>query len=76
MVGEAALLGMAAAILGLGAIFLAWRKTQGRPVIRVIAVSGAVLFALVLNVVVKEITGEMAKQAMRSQGQQASPQGR
>jgi hypothetical protein len=76
MIEEAALVGMAAAVLGMGAILLAWHKTQGRPVIRTIAVSGAVLFALILNVAVKEMTGEMAKQALRSQGLQPNHQGR
>jgi uncharacterized membrane protein len=68
MMATAALFGAAAAVLGLGAIYLAWRKTKGRPVIRTLSVTIAVLFALILNVIVKEINREMARQSARSQG--------
>lgn len=66
MVSFAFLSGAIAAGLGVVAIWFAWRKTKGQPLLRIVAMVVAVIFVLVLNVAVKEINSGMAGQALRS----------
>lgn len=62
--------GAGAAALGVAAIWMAWRKTKGRPLLRLVAMVGAVAFALVLNTVVREINRDVAGRVLRSAGLQ------
>jgi hypothetical protein len=61
MVPFAFLTGAIAAGLGVAVIWFAWRKTKARPLLRVMAMTAAVLFALGLNVVTKEINKGMGQ---------------
>ena len=58
--------GAIGAAVSFAAIWFAWRKTKGRPMVRAVAVMAAVAFALVTTSVVQEFNRELGRQAARA----------